>query len=187
MSFEEERQMRFLSRKSGLVRSTSRAQEEHRSARRSRRSPIALETLETRGLMSVPGVSLSYGNLLIQAPTGSSGNVAKVSIDPATQNVNVSFNGQTESFSAGQVANITYYGGSGGGDKFENDTNLVSLDYGFGAGNNFSGSTSYNFVYFFGAGNTYSAPDGSFSDVLEIGGGDTVNASPAADVAIYVY
>ena len=68
--------------------------------------------------------------------------------------MNVSFNGQSESFSAGQVANITYMGGTGGGDTFENDTNLVSLDYGFGAGNNFTGSTSYNFVYFFGAGNT---------------------------------
>jgi hypothetical protein len=179
--------MRFLSRSSGFVQSTSRAQEQHRSARRRRRSPMALETLETRNLMSVPGVSLSYGNLFIQAPTGSSGNVAKVSIDPTTQNVNVSFNGQTESFSASQVYNITYYGGSGGGDTFENHTNLVSLDYGFGAGNNFSGSTSYNFVYFFGGGNTYSAPDGSFSDVLEIGGGDTINSSPAAEVATYVY
>jgi hypothetical protein len=178
--------MRFLSRSSGFVQSTSRAQEQHRSARR-RRSPIALETLETRSLMSIPGVALSYGNLSIQAPTGSSGNVAKVSIDPATQNVNVSLNGQTDSFSASQVSSITYMGGSGGGDTFENDTNLVSLDYGFGAGNNFSGSTSYNFVYFFGAGNTYSAPDGSFSDVLEIGGGDTINNSPAADVATYVY
>ena len=153
--------MRFLSRSSGLVQSTSRAQEEHRSARR-RRSPMALETLETRSLMSVPGVSLSYGNLLIQAPS-SSGNAAKVWIDPATRNVNVSVNGQSESFSASQVSNITYMGGSGGGDTFENDTNLVSLDYGFGAGNNFIGGTSYNFVYFYGAGNTYSAPDGSTS------------------------
>jgi hypothetical protein len=186
MFYQEERQMRFVSRSRGLFQSTSGAREEYRSAGR-RRLPMTLETLETRNLMSVPGVSLSYGNLLIQAPTGSSGNVAKVSIDSATSNVNVSFNGQSESFSAGQVANITYYGGSGGGDTFENDTNLVSLDYGFGAGNNFSGSTSYNFVYFFGSGNTYSAQDGSVSDVFEIGGGDAINSSPAANVATYVY
>jgi hypothetical protein len=186
MFFNEERQMRFLSRSSGLVQSTFRAQEAHRFARR-RRSPLALETLETRSLMSIAGVSLSYSNLLIQAPSGSSGNAAKVWIDPATSNVNVSFNGQSESFSASQVSNITYMGGSGGGDTFENDTNLVSLDYGFGAGNNFIGGTSYNFVYFYGAGNTYSAPDGSTSDVSEIYGSDTVNSSSAASVTTFVY
>src|ERR1700730_19094595 len=77
MFYQEERQMRFLSRSTGLFQSTSGAREEYRSAGR-RRLPMTLETLETRNLMSVPGVSLSYGNLLIQAPTGSSGNVAKV-------------------------------------------------------------------------------------------------------------
>lgn len=130
---------------------------------------------------------MAYGNLFIQAPTGSSGNVAKVSIDPTTQNVNVAFNGQTESFSASQVYNITYYGGSGGGDTFENDTNLVSLDYGFGAGNTFTGGSSYNYVYFFGGGNTFNATNGGYSDVLEIGGSDTVNSDSTADVAVYSY
>ena len=47
-----------------------------------RRSPMALKMLETRNLLSIAGVTLSYGNLAIHAPTGSQGNVATVSIDP---------------------------------------------------------------------------------------------------------
>jgi hypothetical protein len=39
---------------------------------------MALETLETRSLMSVPGVSLAFGNLAITAPAGSHENVAAV-------------------------------------------------------------------------------------------------------------
>ena len=178
--------MHFLSRSTGLFQSTSGAREEYRSAGR-RRLPMTLETLETRNLMSVPGVSLSYGNLSILAPSGSSGNVAKVWIDSSTHNVDVSFNGQSESFTASSVSNITYEGGSGGGDTFTNDTSLVSLDYGFGSHNNFTGGTSYNYVYFYGTGNTYNAQKGSFTDVFEIGGSDTINNPTGAGMQIYVY
>ena len=105
--------MRFLRQSRGLVQVVSGARRVHRSANR-RRSPMALETLETRSLMSVPGVSLAFGNLTIAAPVGSHGNVATVSIDPSNQDVMVSFNGQSEEFSASKVFSVTYVGGTGG-------------------------------------------------------------------------
>jgi len=148
---------------------------------------MALETLETRNLMSVSGVSLSFGNLVIQAPTSSSGNVAKVWIDPSTHNVDVSFNGQSEAFSPGQVKSVSYVGGRGGGDTFTDDTSLVSTEYGYGANNNFTGGTSYNYVYFYGGGNTYNAQAGSCTDVFEIGGSDTINNHYGAVIQISVY
>ena len=178
--------MRFLSRIKGSVQETSRVGREPRSASR-RRSAIALETLETRSLMSVPGVSLAFGNLSIQAPAGSHGNVATVSIDSSNHDVKVSFNGQSEEFSPKLVCSITYMGGSGGKDTFTNNTSLVELAYGFGSGNNFTGGTSFNYVYFFGGGNTYNAQNGSFTDVFEIGGSDTINNHEHAGIAAYVY
>jgi hypothetical protein len=178
--------MRFLSRVTGLVQEVSRPRQMHRSSVR-RGSPIALEMLETRNLMSVPGVSLSYGNLAIVAPSGSSGNVAKVWIDSSTHNVDVSFNGKSESFSASSVLNVTYKGGSGGGDTFTNDTSRVSLEYGFGSHNNFTGGSSFNYDYFYGTDNTYNAQQGSFTDVFEIGSPDTLKNPTGADMQIYTY
>lgn len=137
--------------------------------------------------MSVPGVSLSYGNLLIQAPTGSHGNVATVSIDSSNHDVKVSFNGQSEEFSPSVVCNITYMGGRGGKDTFTNDTSLVSLDYGFGSGNNFTGGTGYNYVYFYGGSNTYNAQAGSFTDVFEIGGSDAINNPNRTHILAYLF
>ena len=166
--------MRFLSRSRGWVHVASGARQEHRAAVR-RRSQTAFETLETRSLMSVPGVSLAFGNLSITAPTGSHGNVAAVSIDPSNQDVMVSFNGQSEEFSPSRVSSVTYVGGTGGGDTFTNNTSLVSLDFGFGQNNNFTGGTSSNYVFFFGSNNTYNEPAGSFNEVFEIGGSDTIN------------
>ena len=136
--------------------------------------------------MSVPGISLSYGNLAIQAPKAS-GNVAKVWIDSSTHNVDVSFNGQSESFTASSVSNITYKGGSGGGDTFTNSTSLMSYEYGFGSHNNFTGGSNFNYVYFYGTGNTYNAQKGSFTDMFEIGGSDTINNPTKAGMQIYVY
>ena len=178
--------MHFLSRIRGSVQGTSRVGRKHRSAS-PRRPAISLETLETRNLMSVLGVSLSYGNLLIQAPAASHGNVATVSIDSSNHDVKVSFNGRSEEFSPSLVCNITYMGGRGGKDTFTNDTSLVSLEYGFGSGNNFTGGTSYNYVYFYGGKNTYNAQAESFTDVFEIGGSDTINNPKRAHVSVDVF
>jgi hypothetical protein len=157
-----------------LVPAVFGARQVHRSASR-RRSPMAWETLETRSLMSVPGVSVAFGNLTITAPMGSHGNVAAVSIDPSNQDVMVSFNGQSEEFTPSKVFSVTYVGGTGGGDTFTNNTSLVSLDFGFGQNNNFTGGTGSNYVFFFGSNNTYNEQPGSFNDVFEIGGPDTIN------------
>lgn len=178
--------MRFLNQNKRLVQEAYRARKEHGSARR-RSSPISLEMLETRNLMSVAGVTLRFDNLAIVVPTGSHGNVALVSIDHSNHDVKVVFNGQSEEFSPSLVANITYEGGSGGGDTFTNDTSLVSLDYGFGTGNNFTGGTGFNYVEFFGSDNTYNTQAGSFTDVFEIGSSDTINNPSHATVQIYVY
>jgi hypothetical protein len=166
--------MRFLRRSRGLVQVVSGTRPVHRSANR-RRSPMALETLETRSLMSVPGVSLAFGNLTITAPTGSHGSVATVSIDPSNHDVMVSFNGQSEEFSPSRVFSVSYVGGTGGGDTFANNTSLTSVDFGFGQQNNFTGGTGYNYVFFFGSNNTYDEQHGSINDVFEIGGPDTIN------------
>jgi len=159
----------------GSLPARSLARQDRRPHAR-QRSRIELESLEGRDLMSnIPGVSLHWGNLAITA-THTSGNVAVVQIDPSTQKVEVTLNGNTEEFAAGLVANITYKGGSGGSDSFTDDTSLVSLDYGYGGNNTFTGGSSYNYVYFHGSGNTYNAQyAGSISDVFENGGtGDTI-------------
>jgi hypothetical protein len=152
-----------------------------------RRSPIALEMLETRNLLSIAGVTLTYGNLAIHAPTGNHGNVATISIDPSKHNVKATFNGQSAEFSASQVTTITYVGGTGGGDTFTNNTSMNSLEYGFGQHNTYTGGRGFNYVYFHSGGNTYNALAGSMNDVFEVGGRDTINTPARAVVSAYVY
>jgi hypothetical protein len=130
--------------------------------------------MESRALLSIPGVTLQFGNLAITA-TKASGNVAQVSIDSSNKNVRVAFNGQTEEFSPGQVLNITYKGGISGGDSFVNNTQLTDLAYCYGGSNSFSGGTGYNYVFFFGNNNTYHG-QGGYTDVWEgWGKNDTIN------------
>jgi hypothetical protein len=149
-----------------------------------RRSQVVLETLESRNLMSVAGVALQYGALAITAPLASK-NVTTVSIDPSNKDVKVTLNGNSEEFSPKLVGTITYIGGSGGDDTFTNDTSLMTLSYAYGSGNDFTGGTGYNYVFFFGADNTYNAQSGSFSDVFEVEGKDTVNHANGATLQIY--
>jgi len=129
--------------------------------------------LEGRALMSnIPGVTFQFGNIAINA-TQASHNVAQVSINPIDHKVQVSLNGQSEEFSPSQVFNVTYKGGSGGGDTFTNNTNLVELAYVHGTGNHLTGGTSFNYAFFLPDGstttpstpNTYDVQAGSFSDV----------------------
>jgi hypothetical protein len=168
--------MSFLSRIMGSIPTGSRVRKELRSAGR-RCSRLELGRLESRDLMSgIAGVSLTYGNLTIESPK-TSGNTAIVSIDPSTKNVEVTLNGQSEEFSPSLVDNITYVGGAGGGDTFTDNTSLVSLDYGYGSGNTFTGGSSYNYVFFYGGDNTFNGVKGSVSDVFEDGyTNDLINA-----------
>jgi hypothetical protein len=137
-------------------------------------------------MTGIAGVSVSWGNLLIQAPK-TSGNVAQVSIDSHNHFVKVTLNGQTEEFNPSVVPiyNLTYIGGSGGGDTFTDDTNLVSLDFGSGGNNTFTGSSSYNFVFFTGNGNTFNAQAGSVNDVFEDYGTDQINNPGNAIVQVF--
>ena len=147
-----------------------------RSANRTnRRSPVAVERLEGKALMSnIPGVSVSYGEVFVVATKGS-GNVASVSLS-ANNNVQVTLNGQTESFAPGSISAVIYYGGTLGGDTFTDNSNIISVEYGYGSGNNFTGGSSFNYCFFTGGGNTFTAQGaGSVSDVFEYGGTDTVN------------
>jgi hypothetical protein len=177
--------MRFLSRIMGLVSEGSRIRPQRRSGSRTR-SPIELQRLEGRDLLSIAGVSLNYGVLAIQAPKAS-GNSAVVQM--VGSNVQVTLNGASETFSPSLVASITYMGGSGGGDTFTDDTSVASLEYGYGSGNNFTGGTGNNYAYFYGKGtnsNTFNAQVGGVSDVIEWGGKNTVKVNTnGADVQIW--
>jgi hypothetical protein len=176
----------FLNQIISLLPRATNARQERRPTDRYR-STMALETLESRNLLSIAGVTLSYGSLAFHAPAGSHGNVASVSIDPSNHNIKASFNGHSEEFSPGQVSSITYMGGTGGGDTFTNSTSLMSLEYGFGQHNNYTGGSGFNYVYFYSGNNTYSASAGSMSDVFEVGGTDTVNNPFGAVVTKHVY
>jgi hypothetical protein len=97
----------------------------------------------------------------------------------------VSFNGQSEEFSRSLVGSVTYRGGSGGGDSFQNNTNLLELAYGYGGHNAFTGGSSYNFVFLFGNYNTYHA-NGGYSAVWEgYGQYDTIGGT--GTLSTYAY
>jgi hypothetical protein len=177
--------MHFLTRLISRNTKSSNDSRNRRAAGR-RNSSMVLETLEGRGLMSVAGVALSYGNLSITAPL-SSHNVAAVSIDPANHDVKVSVNGQSEEFSASLVTSITYIGSYGGGDTFQDNTSLTSLAYAYGSGNTFTGGTGYNYFYFYYGNNSYTAQSGSFSDVYEIGGTETITNTSKARIQTFLY
>ncbi len=175
--------MRFFRQIVGSVSGGSRARDPRFASRR--RSQFGCETLEGRALLSnIPGVSLQYGNLAITA-TKAGGNVAEVSVDPATHNIKVSLNGLCEEFSASKVGTVTYKGGMSGGDTFTNNTGLWEFAVGHGGHNTFTGGTSsYNVVYLLGNDNTYNAQAGSSSNVVEMGTGDTINAPTNATVEL---
>ena len=140
-----------------------------------------------RALLSIAGVSFLGGNIQITA-TKAGGNVAEVSVDPATHNILVSLNGQSEEFTASTVGSVTYKGGMSGGDSFTNNTGLWEVAYGHGGHNNFtSGTGSYNLVYLNGNDNTYTAQAYSSSTLYEAGTGDIINKGTGAKVAVTVY
>lgn len=169
--------MRFPSRILGVISDASPAQQDRHSARQCR-SPIGLERLESRDLMTaLAGVSVSNYTLFINAPKAS-GNVAVISIDPSNHNVQLTLNGQSEEFSPTKVYHVTYIGGRSGGDTVTDNTSLALVACGYGQNNNFTGGTSYNYVWFYGDYNTFTGQAGSVSDVFENGyAHDTINSN----------
>ena len=175
--------MRFLSRVRAS-RSTDSPADRGRASTGRHCSRIELETLENRDLLSIAGVALQFGNLTITG-TRSSGNVAKVWIDSSTHEVAVSLNGQSEEFTASQVASVTYKAGASGGDTFVNNTALTTLEYGYGGRDHFTGGTGFNYVYFFGNNNSYTAQDGVTDVWKDYGSGDTVANPLGGAVTVY--
>lgn len=165
--------MRFLNSMFGSFPGGPRARHERRSSNR-RRAPLALETLEGRSLLTVAApaatVSLQFGNLAIHA---ASNTTTEVSIASGTLTLTASGAGGssvTQTFDASSIYNITYTGGSAGGNTFINNTNLVSLDYAYGGNNHIVGGGSFNYVFFWGNNNSFSSTAGSVSDVFQNGG-----------------
>jgi len=150
---------------------------QHRTRRGVRRM-ACLEILEPRNLLSAmssfpaPGLSVTNGELSIVGNLHS-GNVASVSINPATLGVQATLNGVTTQFSPGQVAWIAYVSGSNGGDTFTNNTSLTSVDYGLGGGNDFRAGSGLDEVILYGNGNVVDN-HGGFEIVLTNGGQDTI-------------
>jgi hypothetical protein len=177
--------MRFLNQLFGLTKMASHGRQAGRPASHCR-ARFELEMLEGRALMTgIAGVSLSYGQLMIQAPAGSHGNVAAVSIDPSNNYVKVTMNGQSEEFNPTSVGTILYVGGSGGGDTFVDGTALPSREFGQGGNNTFTGGTGLNYAYLWGTNNTYNAQSGSFTDVFEFSGPAKINNPKGAGIQIY--
>lgn len=175
--------MRFLSRIIGSFLSNSHGQR-RATLYRPRARAVEVQSLEPRNLLSVAGVTLQFGNLAITG-TKASGNVAEVWIDPATHNVAVSLNGQSEEFAPNLVSNITYKSGASGGDTFTNNTRLTAMNYGYGGNNHFTGGTGFSYIYFFGNDNSYKAQGGT-SDVWEdYGVGDVITDATGASVIVY--
>jgi hypothetical protein len=112
--------------------------------------------------------------------------VAIVSIDTLNHNdVKVTLNGTSEEFSPSLVANITYTGGSGGGDSFTDATRLVSLNHGHGGNNVFIGGSNYNYIFFHGN-NTYTGVANSISAVFRNGSrGNIIYKLGSALVQVY--
>jgi hypothetical protein len=179
--------MHFLRRIMASVSNGPRSRQERRSTISRHQSPIELERLETRDLLTSGGIAitLSYGNLAITAPTNSGGNV--VTVSNVSNEVAVSVSGTiVKEFAPSQVSNITYEGGYLGRDVFTNDTSIVLLAYGYGDGNDFIGGSGYNYIFFENApgqtndnnDNTFNGSAGIYSDVFEYAGtGDTIIAN----------
>jgi hypothetical protein len=141
----------FLSRTFDIV-GLKQVGREHKA--RPRRLEPCVEGLESKKLLTGgSGVSLANGMLSIVAPM-QSGNTASVSIDNANGNVQVILNDTTQEFAASQVNAIYYNGGLGGHDTFVNATSIMSIDFGWGGNNNFSGGTGADYMFVWGDGNS---------------------------------
>jgi hypothetical protein len=134
--------------------------------------------------MSIPGVSFQYGNIQIVAPQPS-GNATEIRLNPLTGDVRVGVNGQFEEFPASQVFNVTYQGGSSGGDTFINAIGVPGVCYGYAGYNTFVGGMAFNFVYLNGNNNIYCAAGISNTVFLNGGQGNKVVNPAGAQIVVY--
>ena len=127
--------------------------------------------------MSIPGVTFQFGNIQIVAQQPNN-NAVDVRINPLTGNVKVGVNGLSEEFPVAQVLNVTYQGGSGGGDTFVCAVAVPFVCYAFGGYNYVAGGGAFNFIYLYGNYNVYSAAGGGNTVFLN-GGQNSRVANPA--------
>jgi hypothetical protein len=160
----------FLSRTFDIV-GLKQVGREHKA--RPRRLEPCVEGLESKKLLT-GGVSLANGMLSIVAPLAS-GNNASVSIDKVNGNVQVLLDGTTQEFAASQVSAIYYSGGTSGNDTFVNATSIMSIDYGWGGNNNFTGGTGADYMFLWGNGNCVHDSGGG-AVVFTHGGQDTIDS-----------
>jgi hypothetical protein len=153
--------MQFLSRVFGSDLRVSRVRKADRPRRRSR-AAFCLESLEGRELLSgdIPGVSMQYGIITITA-TQTDHNTARVAIDPANRDVQVSLNGQAVEYNASDVFTVNYTGGSQGHDSFVNDTSLTEKVTMYGNYNSSLGGSTWNTLYLYGDYDSYDARNGA--------------------------
>jgi hypothetical protein len=132
-----------------------------------------IESLEGRNLMSV---SLTLGTLVIQADLPSS-NKAFIYVN-ADSSVSVNLNGKVSTFNANSVQRVVYEGAQGGGDLFENDTNIIPSQVKlYGKGNTFLGSLEQDDVYLFGSGDFIDGGGGG-DVIVTSGGNNTITPYP---------
>jgi hypothetical protein len=155
--------MKFLSRSIGTDVKLSRTRNGNGNSRRPRvRALIGVESLEGRELLSgdIPGVSMQYGAIDITA-TQTDHNTARVAIDPANGDVQVSLNGQAVEYNASDVFTVNYTGGSQGHDSFVNDTSLTEKVTMYGNYNSSLGGSTWNTLYLYGDYDSYDARNGA--------------------------
>jgi hypothetical protein len=180
--------MMFMNRLFGSVSKAARPRPEDRSPRRRRAQQFSLESLEERDLKSttpIPGVSLSYGGLSINATQGG-GNVATV--ESSGGNTIVTLNGQTVVYddSDGPIWTVNYSAdqhAQGGHDTFINNTNLTSTVAMYGGYNFVQGGTNWDSITVTEGNNTVITNGGG--GIVRSYGGSGNDFSGASDASIY--
>jgi hypothetical protein len=103
---------------------------------------------------------MQYGIITITA-TQTDHNTARVAIDPANRDVQVSLNGQAVEYNASDVFTVNYTGGSQGHDSFVNDTSLTEKVTMYGNYNSSLGGSTWNTLYLYGDYDSYDARNGA--------------------------
>ena len=160
---------------------------------RKNRAAFGVESLEARELKSgdIPGVSLMYGGISIQA-TRAGGNTALVeNLDSSRIKVTLNENSVIfDQSQVGQIWSVTYSGdqkGQGGFDSFKNNTSLTSSVSMYGGHNTVIGGSGWDFVMVT-QGNNYVETGAGGGIVYAFGGsGDQIKDDSDVWVSSYSY
>ena len=110
--------------------------------------------------------------IIAPLPTG---NRAVIQPDPAGGAFDITVNGHAFVVQNTGIQAVYYAGSFGGHDTFVNLTDLMSIDYGRGGGNNFlTFGTGPTYAFLFGDGNTFAVSAGDFGVAYTHGGHDNI-------------